>query len=125
MGIPHGCVWYAVGVFYYALCFTVVYRIETSGRALALPLMLLAEVMLANAASNLIFFRLRALRWSPWFYLPYLLLVTMLMCVLWSVDRISATLLVVYSAYLPYALVWSYVVLKLNSPHANEKNKTV
>jgi tryptophan-rich sensory protein len=110
--LPMG-MWYAVGVFYYVLCFTVVYRVETSGRA-STPLMLLIGLMLANALWNLTFFRLRALRWSLWFYVPYILFVATLIDVLWSVDRVSATLLLVYSAYLPYALAWSYFILKLN-----------
>ena len=113
-------VWYLVGVFYYTMCFAVVYRIATSGRAEAAPLILIAALMLANAGWNSIFFRLRALRWSFWFYVPYVLLVSALIYALWSVDKVSATLLLVYSAYLPYALVWSYFVLKLNPPQANE-----
>ena len=81
--------------------------------------------MLANAGWNLVFFRLRALRWSFWFYVPYILLVIALIWVLWSVDKVSATLLFIYTAYLPYALVWSYFVLKLNSPTANETAKSI
>ncbi|MGA8270856.1 MAG: tryptophan-rich sensory protein [Candidatus Sulfotelmatobacter sp.] len=106
--------WYVVGICYYAMCFAVVYRLEASGEATRTRLVLIAGLMLANAAWNLIFFRLRAFRWSFWFYLPYGLLVAILIGVLWSVDKLSASLLLVYSAYLPYALAWSYVVLKLN-----------
>ena len=117
--------WYVVGVLYYAMCFAVVYRMEKSGTAWSAPLTLIGAMMLANGAWNFIFFRLRALRWSFWFYAPYSLLVTALICALWLVDRVSATLLIVYSAYLPYALAWSYAVLKLNSPPAEGKTRTI
>lgn len=99
--------WYVVGVSYYAMCFAIVYRITASGKEVAVPLALIAGMMLANAGWNLIFFRLRALRWSLWFYAPYILLVAVLIYALWSIDKVSASLLLVYSAYLPYALVWS------------------
>jgi tryptophan-rich sensory protein len=117
--------WYVVGVLYYAMCFAVVYRMEKSLTGRSTPLTLIGAMMLANGAWNFIFFRPRALRWSFWFYAPYILLVTALICALWSIDRVSATLLIVYSAYLPYALAWSYVVLKLNSPPAEGKTRTI
>jgi TspO/MBR family protein len=66
------------------------------------------------------FFRLHSLRWSFWFYVPYFVLVAALIRALWSIDRVSAILLVVYSAYLPYAFVWSYFVQKLNTPPSNQ-----
>jgi tryptophan-rich sensory protein len=113
-------VWYAVGFFYYMMCFAVVYRMTASGRTKAAVVMLIAALMAANAGWNLIFFRLRSLRWSFWFFVPYLVLVAALIRALWFVDRVSTTLLVVYSAYLPYALVWSYFVLKLNTPPSNQ-----
>jgi tryptophan-rich sensory protein len=111
-------VWYAVGFFYYVMCFAVVYRMAASDRAEA-ALMLIAALMAANAGWNLIFFRLRSLRWSFWFYVPYIVLVAVLIKALWSVDRVSTTLLLIYSAYLPYALVWSYFVMKFNAPPSN------
>jgi len=113
-------VWYAVGFFYYLICFAVVYRTTVSGRTEAVPLMLIAALMVANAGWNLIFFRLHSLRWSFWFYVPYSVLVATLISTLWSVDRVSTTLLVIYSAYLPYALVWSYYLMKFNVPPSNE-----
>jgi tryptophan-rich sensory protein len=109
-------IWYAVGFFYYVMCFVVVYRVTASDRAGAVSLMLIAALMAANAGWNLIFFRLRSLLWSFWFYVPYIALVAALISALWSVDTVSTTLLLIYSAYLPYALVWSYFVMKLNAP---------
>lgn len=113
-------VWYAVGFFYYTMCFVIVYRMTASGRTEAVALMLIAAIIAANAGWNVIFFRLRSLRWSFWFYVPYIVLVAALMSVLWSVDRFSATLLLIYSAYLPYALAWSYFVMKFNAPPSNQ-----
>jgi len=113
-------VWYAVGFFYYMICFAVVYRMTASGRTEAVALMLIAGLMAANAGWNFIFFRLRSLRWSFWFYVPYTVLVAALISALWSVDRVSTTLLLIYAAYLPYALVWSYFVMKFNAPPSNQ-----
>jgi tryptophan-rich sensory protein len=113
-------VWYAIGFFYYMMCFAVVYRLAASGRAETTALMLIAALMAANAGWNLIFFRLRSLRWSFWFYVPYVVLVGLLIKDLWSVDRASAKLFLIYSAYLPYALVWSHFVQKLNTPPSNQ-----
>src|SRR5215470_1469128 len=113
-------VWYAVGFFYYMICFAVVYRMTASGRTEAFALMLIAALMAANAGWNFIFFRLRSLRWSFWFYVPYIVLVAALISALWSVDRVSTALLLIYSAYLPYALVWSYFVMKFNAPSSNQ-----
>jgi tryptophan-rich sensory protein len=113
-------VWYAVGFFYYTMCFAVVYRTTASGRREAVPLMLIAALMAANAGWNLIFFRLRSLRLSFWFYVPYIALMAALIRALWSVDRVSTTLLLIYSAYLPYALVWSYFIMKFNGPPSNQ-----
>ncbi|MBI3476591.1 MAG: tryptophan-rich sensory protein [Acidobacteria bacterium] len=112
-------VWYAVGFFYYVMCFAVVYRMTASGRSEAPGLMLIAALMAANAGWNLIFFRLRSLRWSFWFYVPYIVLAAALIRALWSVDRVSTTLLLIYSAYLPYAIVWSYFVMRLNASPSN------
>lgn len=113
-------VWYVIGFFYYMICFAVVYRTTASGRTDAATLWLIAALMAANAGWNLLFFRLRSLRWSFWFYVPYFVLVAALIRALWSSDRVSATLLVVYAAYLPYAFVWSYFVQKLNAPPPNQ-----
>jgi hypothetical protein len=52
--------------------------------------------------------------------MPYVVLVAALISALWSVDRVSTTLLLIYSAYLPYALVWSYFVMKFNAPPSNQ-----
>jgi tryptophan-rich sensory protein len=113
-------VWYAIGFFYYMMCFAIVYRMTASGRTESVALMLIAALMAANAGWNLIFFRLGLLRWSFWFYVPYFVLVAALISALWSVDRVSATLLLIYSAYLPYALAWSYFVMKFNAPPSNQ-----
>src|SRR3954452_4961514 len=86
----------AVGFFYYMMCFAVLYRMTASGRTEAAALMMIAALMVANAGWNLIFFRLRSLRWSFWFYVPYIVLVAALIRALWSVDRVSATLLLIY-----------------------------
>jgi tryptophan-rich sensory protein len=45
---------------------------------------------------------------------PYSLVVLLLLWCMSKVDVLAACLLLTYSLYLPYALLWSYRVWKLN-----------
>jgi tryptophan-rich sensory protein len=107
--------WYVLGFAYYAVCFTTVYRLGVVGGRVAL-LIVIGLLMLANAMWNALFFRMRDLKLSLLFYIPYSVLVMGLIVGLWSVDRLSAWLFIAYACYLPYALAWSYAVMKDNEP---------
>lgn len=105
--------WYVVGFAYYAICFTVVYRLAGSGDHVAL-LATIAVLMIGNAAWNLLFFRKQDLRLSLISYIPYSVVVAGLIIGLWRIDRVSALLFFAYAAYLPYAVAWSYSIMKHN-----------
>jgi tryptophan-rich sensory protein len=108
--------WYFIGMAYYAACFASLYRVNIgsgSGTRL-LCLALLIIVMAANAAWNFIFFRRRDLRLSFYFFLPYTILVLVLVCALSRFDWVSAVIFAIYVMYLPCALVWSHRTWKLN-----------
>jgi tryptophan-rich sensory protein len=62
--------WYVLGFAYYAVCFTTVYRLGVVGGRVAL-LIVIGLLMLANAMWNALFFRMRDLKLSLLFYIPY------------------------------------------------------
>jgi tryptophan-rich sensory protein len=111
--------WYFIGLAYYAACFASLYRVLNIGfgswqRWLCLALVI--AVMAANVAWNFIFFRCRDLRLSFFFFLPYTILVALLVYALSRFDRVSAMIFVIYLMYLPYAMIWSHRTWKLNRP---------
>ena len=77
--------------------------------------MLLAGVMVGNAVFNWTFFKRRWFGVSFWYFLPYGLLVAMLIGALAQVEPTGAMIFGVYALYLPYALVWSYRTWQMNS----------
>jgi len=108
--------WYVIAILYYAICFATGCRIVMLGPRRTPVLVSLAAVMLLNAAWNAIFFRAGALRASLLFYIPYAGAVAALIWLLWPVDRLAAWSFVVYAAiYLPYAVAWSYSLVRLNA----------
>jgi translocator protein len=114
---PPFVVWIGIGLGYYAMCFTIIWRIltiSTGSSTGRLALALLGALMLANAAWGAFFFRLRDLRSSFLAFPPYVLLTLALGAVLLSVDRFAALILVPYLFYLIYATWWGYRVWRLN-----------
>lgn len=110
-------VWYFVGAVYYATCFTSLYRLKNAGSRAemqSLSLALIIAVMIANAVWNFIFFRRKDFGLSFWFFLPYTITVVALVYTLSRIDFLSAMIFVIYLLYLPYALVWSHRIWKLN-----------
>jgi tryptophan-rich sensory protein len=110
-------VWYFIGLAYYAACFASLYRLvnilSLSGTGW-FCLALVVAVMSANAAWNFIFFRRRDLGLSFYFFLPYTILVIVLVYALSRLEWVSAVLFAIYLMYLPYALIWSHRIWKLN-----------
>lgn len=107
--------WYIIGLAYYGACFLAVYRLmllDASRRWPALGLVF--AVMAANAVWNLLFFRLKDLRLSLWFNIPYSVLLGIMMWQLMAVDRRATLIFWVYVAYLPYAATLGYFWWKMN-----------
>lgn len=109
--------WVAIGIAYYAICFVVLWRLLNLGFAhteTSVAFIILIAVMGVNASFNWFFFRRRDFRTSLWMYLPYGILVVGLIAALSRVDATSTIIFLVYSAYLPYAWLWSLRVWRLN-----------
>jgi len=120
-GAPPFPVWIALGLYYYLTCFWLARGILTVGFGFAehlVALALLIAIMLANAAWNALFFRLKRYRASWLFFLPYSLLVAVLTGLAIGMNMPGGYAVLGYEFYLPYALWWSYRVAQLN-PRTN------
>lgn len=111
-------VWYIIGVFYYAICFTILYRIfryEMDSAVKRASLMLILCMMAVNAFWNYLFFRAQNLFYSFIAGILYPLVAVALFICLAQFDRIAAWVLVPYLIYQIYALRWNYCLWKINS----------
>ncbi|MGC2236576.1 MAG: TspO/MBR family protein [Pyrinomonadaceae bacterium] len=110
-------VWAIIGVFYYATCFIMLFRIlryddNFSIRYIAFALLLV--VMAVNAFWNFVFFRRRNLFYSFLLSIFYSLAALALFVCLYQFDYVAAYAEIPYLLYLIYALIWSYKLIKLN-----------
>ena len=111
-------VWSIIGVFYYFICFLILYRIfryegETIFKQIALTLILI--MMLVNAFWNYLFFRLQSLSLSFIVGILYPFIDIALFICLLQFDKIAAWFLVPYFVYQIYGIYWGYWLWKLNS----------
>jgi tryptophan-rich sensory protein len=112
---PTMWIWSLIGLAYYAACFLGMYRLlKVRPLHWELAFALILVVQASNAAWNYLFFRRRDLRLGFWFFLPYALIVAVLIFVLAIVDFRSAISFGAYGAYLPYAAWFTYQVWQLN-----------
>lgn len=114
---PPFWVWVVIGVFYYAICFLILFRIlryddNFSIRYTAFTFLLV--VMAVNAFWNYVFFRLENLFYSFVLGVFYTLAAVAVFVCLYQFDYIAAYVLVPYLLYLIYAFRWSYKLWKLN-----------
>lgn len=114
---PPFWVWVIIGVFYYATCFIMLFRIlryddNISIRYAAFALLLL--VMAVNAFWNFVFFRRRDLFYGFLLSIFYSLTALALFICLYQFDYVAAYAEIPYLLYLIYALIWSYKLIKLN-----------
>ena len=116
-------VWVAIGVLYYAVCFSVAYRLATEqplGASRTVALALLVALVLANAFWNYAFFRKRDLRLTWHVSVGYALLAVALAASLSVVDSLTALCFLPYVLYLPYATWWTRSILVLNQRGGSE-----
>lgn len=110
-------VFYVVGVLYYLLFTFVLYRILTrikvqqaSRTAFSAALL----VLIANELWNWAFFGLRS-PWAGFFGIGlFLVLLTILIRILWRLERVSAVALLPYFAWIVYDLLWTFQLWQLN-----------
>ena len=110
--------WVAIGGLYYVASGLIAYRLLRLGTAqpgVTGALALLALVLIANAAWNLVFFRRRDLRRSAQLSIGYAVLALALGAALFRVDRASGWLWLAYLAYLIYGTSWVLAVRRLNA----------
>src|SRR5216683_5445544 len=108
---------FLIGFAYYGAAFVILWRLfelRQSGVSTFFPLILLTAMMTLNVAWNFVFFRRRNLRLSFLWFAPYSIVVLLLLCCMSNIDLLATCLLLTYSFYLPYALVWSHRIWKLN-----------
>ena len=113
---PSLFVWGLIGVGYYAICFTLLYRLFRSehNSTLVGALILLLIVMLLNAVWNYTFFRLENLRLSFILSVVYGVAALALLICLVMLDSVGAFVLLPYMLYMIYSYRWGYGLIKLN-----------
>ena len=114
-------VWIIIGVFYYVICFAVLYRLFAMPEMVSLrrwALVLLGCLMFINALWNYFFFRTRNLFHAYVIGFPYALIAVVLFILLLRLDRPAAFCLLPYLLYLFFAGTFGYHVWKLNVPTA-------
>ena len=109
--------WFVVGGFYYAMCFSVLFRIShhksgTPFRGTAITLVI--ALMVTNALWNLAFFRSNHLVFALVLFIAYVPLAIGLFIVLRRLDRPISWFVVPYLVYLIYVTTWSYDVWRMN-----------
>jgi len=108
-------VWYIVGAVYYILFGTIGYRQFSAGMNFSsTPVTLLVFVMLINGLSNFIAFKFRSLKWFYFIIYPFAILLSLLIIVLFPIDRVSAILASLYFLWLFFDLYYGYNLWKLN-----------
>jgi tryptophan-rich sensory protein len=111
--------WIVIAVFYYLMCFVMLYRLFQIAPGMALrntAIVLVSGLMLINAFWNYFFFRSRNLFHAYLIGFPYGIIALILFCLLLRLDRVAALWLSPYLLYLCYASAWGHQIWKLNSP---------
>jgi len=123
-GSPSLPVWIAIGVFYYAISFVVLYRLLLHGLTESrtqIPFVLMLVIMTYNAGWNWLFFRRRDLKASFLSFIPYGVLVAALIVCLARIDLWAVAALAPYLAYLLYATWWGYRLWRVNTLDAGAR----
>lgn len=113
---PPTWAWVLIGLAWYGICFAGLARLLALWPDSRLAVILLAVLMLMNAAVNLLQFRLKRLDLTLLFFIPYWLVLGWFMATAWPLDRTTFILFAVYAAYQLYAAVWGYQLWRLNRP---------
>jgi tryptophan-rich sensory protein len=110
-------VWSIIGVLYYAVFGFVIYRLlrldEGARRKLA-ALAFILLMMIINALTNYVIFRIKNLRLSFIIGALFPVIDIVLLLFLINLDQLAAWALVPYLLYRIYAVWWGYELWKLN-----------
>src|SRR5262249_60531737 len=108
---PPFAVWLVIGFLFYAMCFVILRHLLSTGlvsSSQVFALVLTVVLLLANAFWSVLFFRWRDLRSSFVAFIPYTVLVAVLVVLLVSNYLFGAVLFICYCIYLVYATWWGY-----------------
>src|SRR5215467_7181168 len=115
---PPFALWLVIGFLFYAMCFVILRYLLSTGLMLssqAFALVLTIVLLLANASWSVLFFRWRDLRSSFIAFIPYTVLIAVLVALLVSNYLSGAVLFICYGIYLVYAMWWAYRLWLLNN----------
>ena len=113
---PPNRAWVLIGIAWYAICFTALVRLLPHWESHQAPVLLLAALMAANAAANLLQFRLKRLDLAFVFLLPYWLLLAAFLAAACPLDRLTCALFGAYAVYQLYAAAWGWQLWRMNRP---------
>ena len=115
---PPFALWLVIGFLFYAMCFVILRNLLSTGLVLSsqvFALVLTVVLLLANAFWSVLFFRWRDLRLSFVAFIPYTVLIAVLVALLVSNYLFGAVLFICYGIYLVYAMWWAYRLWLLNN----------
>src|SRR5215813_8994278 len=115
---PPFALWLVIGFLFYAMCFVILRYLLSTGLVFSsqvFALVLTVVLLLANASWSVLFFRWRDLRSSFIAFIPYTVLIAVLVAVLVSNYPFGAVLFICYGIYLVYATWWGYRLWLLNN----------
>jgi tryptophan-rich sensory protein len=110
-------IWVIIGIFYYVICFFIIYRIfrhEGDNALKTISLMLVLVLMSINAFFNYIFFRAQNLFYSFLTFIPYIPIAIALFICLLQFEEVAAWAFLPYLLYLTCVTFLCYKFWKLN-----------
>jgi benzodiazapine receptor len=115
---PPFALWLVIGFLFYAMCFVILRYLLSTGLVFSsqvFALVLTVVLLLANAFWSVLFFRWRDLRSSFVAFIPYTVVIAVLVALLVSNYLFGAVLFMCYGIYLVYATWWGYRLWLLNN----------
>jgi len=113
---PPSWVWICIGIAWYAICFIALVRLVSLWPDHRAPVLALVGLMLANAAVNLLQFRMKRLDLAFFFFFPYWVLLGFFLWTACPIDDLVCALFATYAAYQLYAAAWGYRLWQMNRP---------
>ena len=111
---PPTWAWGLIGIAWYGICLVGLARLLPLWPGHRLPVILLAALMLLNAAANIPTFRMQRLDFALAVFIPYWLALAAFLGAVCPLDALTCSLFALYSAYQLYAAAWGYALWKMN-----------
>ena len=111
---PPNWVWICIGIAWYGICFIALVRLLPDWPRHQAPVIALTALMLANAAANILAFRMRRLDLAFFFLAPYWALLAVFLWAACPLDHLVCILFGIYAVYQLYAAAWGYQLWRMN-----------